>query len=193
MDTERKIYGLLETVEQQQKSLEIAAAALNATHEALQALVDQVQVAANKGATVGATDALENAGVLIAGAVAPTVAKLHQVTAAATGLETKFRKAAAWVTWKYLLIVAVGCASVVLVAWTAVGWQRYEVAQLSAQKTALQNDIATLQGTVDSLAKKGGRIRLTTCGEQKRKCVKVDSAAGTFGGQGETYMIVEGY
>jgi len=28
MDTERKIYGLLETVEQQQKSLNIAAAAL---------------------------------------------------------------------------------------------------------------------------------------------------------------------
>ena len=31
MDTERKIYGLLETVEQQQKNLNIAAAALEAT------------------------------------------------------------------------------------------------------------------------------------------------------------------
>ena len=118
---------------------------------------------------------------------------LHEAATAATGLEARFRKAATWVTWKHLLMVAVGCASVVLAAWIAVGWQRYEVTQLSAQKAALQTDIATMRATVDSLAKKSGRIRLTTCGEQKRKCVKVDSAAGTFGGQGETYMIVDGY
>ena len=35
MDTERKIYGLLETVEQQQKSLNIAAEALEATRAGL--------------------------------------------------------------------------------------------------------------------------------------------------------------
>jgi len=51
MDTERKIYGLLETVEQQQKSLEIAAQALEATRVALRTLVDEIHSAATQGAS----------------------------------------------------------------------------------------------------------------------------------------------
>ena len=193
MDTERRIYGLLETVEQQQKSIEVAAAALAATREELRALVSQVQAAASKGATVGATDALENAGALVAGAAGPMLRQLDQTITAATGLEWKFKRAAAWVTWKHVLMVSVGCASLVLVAWIAVWWQRYEVTLLTAQKVALHTDIIAMQATADELAKKGGRIRVIACGEQKRKCVKVNPAAGTFGGAGETYMIVDGY
>jgi len=66
MDTERKIYGLLETVEQQQKSLTIAAQALDQTRQAIGLLVDEVKEASAAGASAGAAQALENAGMLIA-------------------------------------------------------------------------------------------------------------------------------
>jgi len=111
MDTERKIYGLLETVEQQQKSLEIAAQALEATRAALRTLVDEIHSAATHGASVAAAQAIAE---LVAGAAAPTVKHLNQIAASAAGVESKFRRAAAWVTWQYLALVAAGCASLVL-------------------------------------------------------------------------------
>ena len=80
MDTERKIYGLLETVEQQQKSLQIAAEALEATREALRTLVDEIHSAATHEANVAAAKAVAN---LVAGAAAPTVKQLNQIAASA--------------------------------------------------------------------------------------------------------------
>jgi hypothetical protein len=65
MDTERKIYGLLETVEQQQKNLNIAAAALEATRQAIAGLIGEVQKASAAGASAGAAQALEQAGLLV--------------------------------------------------------------------------------------------------------------------------------
>jgi len=81
MDTERKIYGLLETVEQQQKSLSIAAQALDQTRQAIGLLVDEVKEASAAGASAGAAQALENAGMLVADAAGPTIAELKRVAA----------------------------------------------------------------------------------------------------------------
>ena len=148
MDTERKIYGLLETVEQQQKSLQIAAEALEATREALRTLVDEIHSAATHEANVAAAKAVAN---LVAGAAAPTVKQLNQLAASATQVESKFRRAAAWVTWQHLALVAAGCASLVLAVWVAVSWQRQELAELRDQKAALEAQIAPLQSAVDEL------------------------------------------
>ena len=110
MDTERKIYGLLETVEQQQKSLQIAAEALDQTRHAIALLVEEVQEAAAAGASAGAAQALEQAGLLIAEAAKPTINELKQVTASAARVQYQFQKAAAWATWKHFALVAGGCA-----------------------------------------------------------------------------------
>src|ERR1035438_7526012 len=142
MDTERKIYGLLETVEQQQKSLEIAAQALEATRAALRTLVDEIHSAATHGASAAAAQAVAD---LVAGA-------------------------AAWVTWQYLALVAAGCASLVLAVWVAVSWQRQELTELRDQKAALEAQIAPLQSTVDELVQKGGKIKFNVCGNDRRKC-----------------------
>jgi hypothetical protein len=46
---------------------------------------------------------------------------------------------------------------------------------------------------VDELATKGGKIKLSACGNDKRRCVKVNIGMGTLGKVGESYTIVDGY
>jgi hypothetical protein len=193
MDTERKIYGLLETVEQQQKSLSIAAQALDQTRQAIGLLVDEVKEASAAGARAGAAQALENAGMLIADAAGPTIAELRQAAARAAGVESQLRRAAAWGTWRQLWMVAAGCVSLVIAVWVAVAWQRNELTEIEAQKSALEGQIATMQATVEELAAKGGKIKFGVCGNPMRKCVKVNIGMGTFAKAGENYMILDGY
>lgn len=193
MDIERKIYGLLETVEQQQKSLEIAAAALDQTRQAIGLLVEEVQEAAATGASAGATHALEQAQLLIAEAAKPTIAEFKQVAASAIQVRNQFQRAAAWATWKHFALVAGGCLILLLGVWVAVAAQRAELTDLKNQKVALEGEIATLQSSVAELARQGGRIKFNVCGKDQRKCVKVNMGMGTFGKGGENYMILDGY
>jgi len=193
MDTERKIYGLLETVEQQQKNLNIAAAALEATRQAIAGLIDEVQKASAAGASAGAAQALAQAGQLVTEAARPTIAELKQVTASVAQVQSTLRRATAWVTWQYLALIAAGCAALVLAVWIAVAWQRRELGELQDRKAALEAQIPTLQATVDELGRQGGKIKLNLCGKDQRKCVKVNIGMGTFGKAGESYMILDGY
>ena len=114
MDTERKIYGLLETVEQQQKNLNIAAAALEATRQAIAGLIGDVQKASAAGASAGAAQALAQAGLLVTEAAGPTIAELKQATASVAQVQSTLRRATAWVSWQYLALIAAGCAALVL-------------------------------------------------------------------------------
>jgi hypothetical protein len=193
MDTERKIYGLLETVEQQQKNLNIAAAALDATRQAIAGLVVEVQKASALGASAGAARALEQAGQLVTEAARPTIAELKQATASVAQMQSSLRRATAWVSWQYLALIAAGCAALVLAIWIAVVWQRRELGELQDQKAALEAQMPTLQARADELTAKGAKITLSECGKDKRKCVKVNIGMGTFGKAGESYMILDGY
>ena len=56
------------------------------------------------------------------------------MTASAAQVQSKFRRATAWVTWQYLALVAAGCASLVLAVWVAVSWQRQELTELRIKK-----------------------------------------------------------
>jgi len=190
MDTERKIYGLLETVEQQQKNLNIAAAALETTRAAIAVLAREASAA---GASAGAAQALAQAGQLVTEAAGPTIAELKQATASVAQVQSTLRRATAWVSWQYLALIAAGCAALVLSVWIAVAWQRRELGELRDQKAALEAQIPTLQAAVDELAAKGGKIKLNVCGKDQRKCVKVNIGMGTFGKAGESYMILDGY
>jgi cell division protein FtsB len=193
MDIERKIYGLLETVEQQQKSLEIAAAALDQTHQAIRLLVEEVREAAAAGASAGAAQALEQAGLLIAEAAKPTITEFKQAAASAAQVRSQFQRAAAWATWKHFALIAGGCLTLLLAVWIAVASQRAELGELRDQRAALEGQIVTLQSTVEELAQKGGRIKFSVCGNDKRKCVRVNVGMGTFAKGGDYYMILEGY
>jgi prefoldin subunit 5 len=193
MDVERKIYGLLETVEQQQKSLSIAAQALDQTRHTIGLLVDEVKEASAAGASAGAAQALEQAGMLVAEAAAPTIAELRQAASSAPRIESRLRRAVLVASWQPFALVVTGCAALVLAVWVAVAWQRNELAEIQDQKSALEGQIAALQATVEELAAKGGKIKFNVCGNDRRKCVKVNVGMGTFAKAGENYMILDGY
>ena len=193
MDTERKIYGLLETVEQQQKSLQIAAEALDQTRQAIALLVEEVQEAAASGASAGAAQALKQAEFLIAEAAKPTIAEFKQVAASAAQVKSQFQRAATWATWKHFALIAGGCLTLLLGVWIAVAAQRADLTDLKNQKAALEGEIATLKSSVEDLARQGGRIKLNVCGNDRRKCAKVNMGMGTFSKGGENYMILDGY
>lgn len=193
MDVERKIYGLLETVEQQQKSIEIAAKALDQTRQAIGLLVDEVKEASAAGASAGAAQALEKAGLLIAEAAGPTIAELRQAASTAPHIESRLRRAVLLASWQPFALVVTGSAALVLLVWVAVAWQRSELAELEVHKSTLEGEIASMQTTVEELARQGGRIKFSACGKDQRKCVKVNVGMGTFAKLGENYMIVDGY
>ena len=78
-------------------------------------------------------------------------------------------------------------------AWGAVGWQRHEWEQLSAQKAALHSEMAAMQATLKDLADQGGKIQLGHCTAAHRLCAKLDAAAQIHKIKGQSYLILDGY
>jgi hypothetical protein len=73
----------------------------------------------------------------------------------------------------------------------SISWQRYQIYSLSQERTALEAEIRTLQAQSNDLAKRGGRVKLQTCGDQHRLCVQVDKRWGY--GESADYFILRGY
>lgn len=85
-------------------------------------------------------------------------------------------------------IVAVVAIAITLLA---VRWyvpQREEIAGLRSERDQLQ-------ASIKDLKQRGGRIATRECGPQKRLCVQVDKAAGTFGTDAnqDVFMVAKGY
>jgi len=55
------------------------------------------------------------------------------------------------------------------------------------------NQITDLQRNAQILEQKGGKIQFSRCGEDNRLCAQVRPELGTFGKNGENYMILRGY
>lgn len=53
----------------------------------------------------------------------------------------------------------------------------------------------TMQATVAKLSSQYGKVQLSTCGENKRPCIRVDERLGRYGDtkNGELYMVLFGY
>jgi hypothetical protein len=112
-----------------------------------------------------------------------TVAAGRAVQEAFQGLQKdieRVRGAMKWFTYRWIVIVCLSLlglgALAVCLIWASLTWQRHEVLQLTEQKTAIAADIAEMQLTEAALAKKGARIRSTTCGG--RLCVAVSPDQG---------------
>lgn len=115
----------------------------------------------------------------------PLVGNLSNVVKQAASTEAQLKQAGQWFAWKMFLLAFAGMAGVCLVAWGFMAWQQHQV-------ELLQEEQATLQANVDALAKKGGRIKLETCGKSRRLCVLVDTTESGYGEKGN-YYIIKGY
>jgi hypothetical protein len=115
-------------------------------------------------------------------------------------LEAKARNAMTWFSAKWIALTAAGFVGMSAMAWASVWWQRSAMHELTAQKTALEADIAEMQVNAAALAKKGGRIKITDCGG--RLCIVASkNQTGSFSDwhglwndkTGQTMVIPNGY
>lgn len=56
-----------------------------------------------------------------------------------------------------------------------------------------REEVAELQKTVDKLSSKGGKAQISSCGDGRRLCIRIDSKAGNFGDNSEQYRVIYGY
>jgi len=117
--------------------------------------------------------------------VGPAVKALQGVTERAEQAEENLHQASRSLSWKWTAIcAAMGCT---LLA-TVVG--------LSMLLVPSPNEIADLRANADALEAKGGRVQLSTCGDSKRLCARIDPKAekgDQYGQNGQRWMILQGY
>lgn len=205
MDAQQMLGVLLNTTEQQSQTTEkllaaLAAqiAALNASSKSTQqaaAAVDQaarnvapaIQQAAGGAIDKAVRDSLAGAAGTAAAALneaaKPVLGKLAGVVQAAGEAEGKLKTAGQWFAWKWVAVAAGGMAGVCMVAYVALAWQLHQVSALGEEKAALKAEVIELQAGVAALAKKGGRIKIGTCGPDDRLCVEVAHNQGKAASQ----------
>jgi cell division protein FtsB len=205
MDAQNMLGVLLSTTEQQSQTTDKLLAALQAQIDTLKATTQAAQRAASlvgqSAAGVGATiekataaavgpavkaalvGATETAKADLDAAVQPILSKLAEVNTVAGQAEGKLRDAVASFGWKWVAVAGgtatISIAAVLLAAWLTVGWQRDKLEQLTTQRQALSDDIAQMRTNVAALQKRGGRIKLSTCGPNDRLCVEVAPDQGS--------------
>jgi hypothetical protein len=190
-----ELFGMMKIAKTQQEAVQTALVGLEAerqalakTRAALAATVTQQTEAVNgsipglqKAVRAAVSDAVseslvgasETAARAVSVAATPFVRGLSDVVASAGEAERSLKRAGQWFAWKWVAVAGGGLVGVCLVAYAALAWQLYQVSSLREEKAALQDDVMQLQATVATLEKKGGRIKMTTCG--KRLCIEASS------------------
>jgi AcrR family transcriptional regulator len=146
-------------------------------------------------------DIAEPARKALEAAVKPVAEQFLGLAQRILQLEAKARNAMTWFSAKWIALTAAGFVGMSAIAWASVGWQRTQVNELTAQKTALEADIAEMQANAAALAKKGARIKIVDCGG--RLCIVASkNQTGTFSEwhglwndakTGQTMVIPNGY
>ena len=129
--------------------------------------------------------ASQTASAALEAAVKPILGRLSSVVQAASDAEGKLNTATESSGWKGAAVASIigagAIVTVLSVAWGAAWYQRSQVESLAEQKAQLQADVAELQTNVTALAKKGGRITLTSCTDAngtERLCIPVSTNQG---------------
>jgi hypothetical protein len=172
---EDKICGLIVQAEDIQKH---AVALQRVAQDALKTLPEASRNAIKGVAREIITEATENASTALLGA--SNEAKAAAVALRYTGFLHGF------------FLVAV----VLLVALACIVGLKWKIGRLVDESTELEKEIAVLQARASEFTQKAGKAVLTTCGEKKRTCVRVDKNAGDFFDTKDNnihYMIIYGY
>ena len=196
MNTEEQLLVLLGMTEQQQKTITAAVeelkkqtASLNGIAPELQKAV-QVAIVASLAREVWG-DVSKEAQSAVKASVDPVIQSLSGVVAAANQAEAKLNRAVAAFGRRWLMLASVSAATVffalLMAVHAAVWWERSELESLKAEKAAMQEKIARLD-------KLKGQLKLSTCGENNRPCVEVETkiAYGDKGSKDRSFFILKG-
>lgn len=205
MEVQQQLFGLMAVAEEHQKAIKAAIDGLTAERAALakergalaQATASVAGVAGDvrkaaaesipamqkaAGEAVGASVRQSLAGASDAAAKAlgeaakPVIGSLSGVVQAASDVEGSLKNAGQWFAWKWVAVAGGGLVGVCLVAYAALAWQLHQVSALGEEKAALAAEVAHLQASVNTLEKKGGRIKMTQCGG--RLCIEASTNQG---------------
>jgi len=168
--------------------------------EAVKAAVDGI--AQERAKLAGTIEAIKNAssslqtatGTAASKAVTETLGKAPKTAADALGVATealddaadRVRDAGAWISWKFALVFAFAGAAAVATTYTIARFtlpDRAEIEANRAELAQLQSEKAELEGNIAALTKRGGRIKLSTCGPANRLCVQITGKQGDAPGQ----------
>jgi hypothetical protein len=178
MDPQEQLYGLMSVAEEQQAAVNAAITALVEERKALDTAINGIKSTSGtlqKGTGDAAAKAVRES---IGQAPKEAVTALDQARQALDDAAESVRGAGAWLTFKVAAAVA-GVGLVLVLAMYGVGRfmmpseaERQEVRDLRAEKAELEANIA-------DLAKRGGRIKLSTCGPANRLCVQITPKQGS--------------
>ena len=183
MDTNDQLSALFAAALEQQEAATAAIASLvkerdqlNATVEALQNTSRSLQKAAGDAAAKAVKEILDQA---------PTAAAtaLNKATGTLDTAAGNVRDAGAWISWKFALVFALTGAAAVLTNYALGYYTQSQIADLRLEKAGLRLEKAELEANVADLAKRGGRIKLSTCGPANRLCVRLTAKQGDAPGQ----------
>ena len=90
------------------------------------------------------------------------------------------------VSWKLALVAflaALGALiAFILSAYSLIAWQTYQVRSLNREKAVLVEEVAALKAKATDFANRAGKAQLSTCGDKRRLCIRIDKNAGNYGG-----------
>lgn len=183
MTSEEQIFALMAAAETQQKESQQLLDELRKELAQLATTRQALAVDTGRAARSGVMDALANAP-------AEAGKALSAGSLALANAANRADSVAQRLGWQTFGIVAVSCFAAVLGA-LALGMY---VTPTPSEIAALRTSKAGLEANLAALDRRGGRIKLTQCGEKPgRLCVEIDESAGRFGESGRTFWVLKGY
>ncbi len=179
MDDEDKFAGLFGAVEDQLKVVQNAMIGLAQERAKLSGAVDAINKTSGSLQKATGEAANKAVGESLTATSQTAVDTLNAATDALNNAAGKVRDAGAWISLKFTLVfVFVGVAAVLTNY--AIGRftlpDRADVETYRAQLNALRGEEAELKANIAELAKRGGKIKLTTCAG--RVCIEASSNQG---------------
>ena len=164
----------------------IAVEEMNKAGQASALIIEKAtRIAVEKAVQAALANVQQQTQSTLSDSVTPAVKALQGVTARAEKAEESLHQAASSISWKWAAIWA--STSCMLLA---------SIVGLSMLLVPSPNEIADLRANAADLEAKGGRVQLSTCGDSKRLCARIDPKAekgDQYGQNGQRWMILQGY
>lgn len=179
MNTNDQLSALFAAALEQQEAAKAAVDALAQERGKLAAAIESIKNESSSLQTATAT-AASNAVIETLGKAPKTaIEALGVATEALDDASDRVRDAGAWISWKFALVFAFAGAAAVATNY-AIG--RFTLPD-RAEIEALRSEKAELEANIADLTKRGGRIKLSTCGPTNRLCVQITARQGDAPGQ----------
>lgn len=201
--SEQELFGLMAVAQEQQKAAAEAAEQLKAQQAELEKTIERARAAVasmeasgqktgqliQQGAQLAVSEAVSGAleairGEVVSsvgGAVKPAVTALEGVSGRAENAGRLLNDAANGFSWRWATLWALSAALLLV---TVMG--------LVLLLVPTPNEIRDLRATAEDLERRGGKVVLTYCGDDRRLCAEVETKGNGYGENGQ-FRILKGY